>query len=119
MVFIKKKEKIVKMESDNSTEASFYSQTYRNFDIKFEGVEHWSNISKVMWILESAYSDLFEAFDWVPKTHVVVIIYTGDKFRNVTNTPDWTAGLDDGKIRIMQGQVEGDKDILKKILYVS
>jgi tetratricopeptide (TPR) repeat protein len=87
-----------------------------NFTVTFEGGgDELGNTTLA--VLEEAYVDLGSRFQLWPRSKTEVILYGNRDFKSLTNAPDWSGGLYDGKIRIPVGGLTGMNDNLRRILY--
>lgn len=87
-----------------------------NFTVTFEGGgDELGNTTLA--VLEEAYVDLGSRFQLWPKQKTEVILYGNRDFKSLTNAPDWSGGLYDGKIRIPVGGLTGMNENLRRILY--
>ncbi|UFS70893.1 hypothetical protein LPW11_01610 [Geomonas sp. RF6] len=73
------------------------------FDITFDAELPQALSAEVMDALESAYATVGADFELFPQSRVPVILYTRSDYRSVTEGPDWSGGLYDGKIRLPLG----------------
>lgn len=87
-----------------------------NFTVTFEGGGDELGNSALA-ILEEAYVDLGSRFQLWPRQKTEVILYGNRDFKSLTNAPDWSGGLYDGKIRIPVGGLTGMNENLRRILY--
>jgi len=67
--------------------------------------------------LEEAYNWIGSQLDFYPDERVPVLIYTRQQFRDLTDSPAWSGGLYDGKIRLPVGGISAVHDEVKRILY--
>jgi tetratricopeptide (TPR) repeat protein len=87
-----------------------------NFTVTFEGGgDELGNTA--LSTLEEAYVDLGSRFQFWPRQKTDVILYGNRDFKSLTNAPDWSGGLYDGKIRIPVGGLTGMEVNLRRILY--
>lgn len=87
-----------------------------NFTVTFEGGGDELG-SATLAVLEAAYVDLGGRFQLWPTEKTEVILYGNRDFKSLTNAPDWSGGLFDGKIRIPVGGLTGMNENLRRILY--
>ena len=87
-----------------------------NFTVTFEGGGDELGKSALA-TLEDAYVDLGSRFQLWPRQKTEVILYGNRDFKSLTNAPDWSGGLYDGKIRIPVGGLTGMNENLRRILY--
>ncbi len=88
-----------------------------NFIITFEGDESAELGSDVLDVLEDAYNWFGLKLDHYPEQRVTVILYTQKQFSDLTDSPDWAAGLYDGKIRLPVGGISRLNDRVRGLLY--
>lgn len=87
-----------------------------NFTVTFEGGgDELGNTALAT--LEVAYVDIGSRFQLWPRQKTEVILYGNRDFKSLTNAPDWSGGLYDGKIRIPVGGLTGVNENLRRILY--
>lgn len=87
-----------------------------NFTVTFEGGGGELG-NAALTALEEAYVDLGSRFQLWPRQKTEVILYGNRDFKSLTNAPDWSGGLYDGKIRIPVGGLTGMNENLRRILY--
>jgi tetratricopeptide (TPR) repeat protein len=88
-----------------------------NFRIQFSKEEHNDIRDTVHFILKDAYREIGQQMNFYPSQPVTVILYNEKGFFDVTRAPGWAGGLYDGKIRIPIQGVEGQEEILKRVLH--
>lgn len=87
-----------------------------NFTVTFEGGgDELGNTTLA--VLEEAYVEVGGRFQLWPTQKTEVILYGNRDFKSLTNAPDWSGGLYDGKIRIPVGGLTVMNDNLRRILY--
>lgn len=87
-----------------------------NFTVTFEGGGEALG-REALAALEAAYVELGSRFQLWPEQKTEVILYGNRDFKTLTNAPDWSGGLFDGKIRVPVGGLEGMNERLRRILY--
>lgn len=87
------------------------------FDLSFDAEVPSGLTSEVMDALESAYSKIGSDFGLFPSTRLPVLLYTKSDYRSVTEGPDWSGGLYDGKIRLPIGSLSRMTPPLRAILF--
>lgn len=91
-------------------------QTAR-FKIIFSRFEHGDIRHLVADILNSATREIGRKMGYYPRQAVTVILYNEKAFFDITRAPAWVGGLYDGKIRIPIKGVEGQENLLKRVLF--
>lgn len=71
---------------------------------------------EILDVLESAYNRVGADLGYFPEARVQVLLYTKKDFKALTDSPDWSGGLYDGKIRIPLGGASGMTALLRNVL---
>jgi tetratricopeptide (TPR) repeat protein len=108
---------LARMKRDATVEGNFQSNDTGHFRLKFDGAENASVGALVGAVLEEAWAKVGADFHYYPADPVVVILYARDDFRKVSNSPDWSRGIYDGKIRIPVGGVNERSDELEDVIF--
>lgn len=96
--------------------AGFQQNLTPHFTVLFEGQAEQRLAAHAIDVLEAAYWRICTELLAYPSGIITVILYTDEQFRDITRSPDWAAGLFDGKIRVpMRGALENPKR-LEKVL---
>lgn len=67
--------------------------------------------------LEDAYFHVGRKLDLYPGTRIPAVLYPSEDFHDVTQTPSWSSGVFDGRIKLPVGHlVEGDRAALERTL---
>ncbi len=92
---------LAKAERELNAEADYTQRETGHFTLRYEG-RHISAAlgNDILDTLESHYDDLVRELGVTPRSNIAVILYTDEAFEDVTQSPQWTAALNDGKIRI-------------------
>ncbi len=82
-------------------EEGFGEQESGHFTIRYEGAQAPASLrAAILSTLEFHYNDLVREFGISPRQNILVSLYTGQAFFDVTHAPSWTAAQNDGKLRI-------------------
>ncbi len=87
------------------------------FIISFDAGERTHLADQVLDVLETAYNRVGSDLNHFPIAKIPVLIYTRTDYRSVTESPDWSGALYDGKIRLPIGGVHEMNDPLRSILF--
>ncbi len=98
-------------------ENNFNRDVTSHFLIKYEGREKIETGRLVLRVLEDAYGEVGRALSYYPEHEIQVILYSGQQYKDVTDSPVWSGGLYDGKIRLPIGGIEQETPGLRKLLY--
>jgi tetratricopeptide (TPR) repeat protein len=108
---------LAKAQRERKTHSEFTHEVTRHFRIKFEGSENRDLYKTALDILEEAYSEVGKILSFYPDHEIIVFLYTGQQFFDVTRAPAWSGGIFDGKIRIPAKGYEDHLERLKQILF--
>lgn len=86
-----------------------------HFSVTYDGETMPRLEHTVLNTLENAYYDIGAQLQIYPKRRISVTLLTRLEFSNVTGSPDWTAGLYEGQIKIPVAGADSER--LKKTLY--
>jgi tetratricopeptide (TPR) repeat protein len=87
------------------------------FMVSYDAAVSASLAESVLSELESAYNRVGADLDHFPEARVPVSLYTAKDFKGVTQGPEWSGGVYDGKIRLPIGGVEEMNPHLRAILF--
>jgi tetratricopeptide (TPR) repeat protein len=111
------KSMLAKAQRERKTHSEFTHEVTRHFRIKFEGSENRDLYKTVLDILEEAYSEVGKTLSFYPDHEIIVFLYTGQQFFDVTRAPAWSGGIFDGKIRVPAKGYEDHLGRLRQILF--
>jgi len=109
--------RLERIRKEQKTEKDFNRDLTSHFLTKYEGRERIETGRIVLRILEDAYGEVGRALSHYPDQEIQVILYTDQQFQEVTDAPDWSGGIYDGKIRMPIGGIEKETPGLRKLLY--
>lgn len=107
----------VKLRNDKSAEERLINESTTHFKVSFDGYAHGDLSRKVIDILEDAYGTIGKELDHFPSEPISVVLYTNRDFYDITQSPEWSQGIFDGKIRIPVKGAESREGELKKVLF--
>lgn len=86
---------------ETAVEERYLEANSGHFTLRFEGRQISSEFSReLLGALESLFRDVERDLEVSPRDPILVILYTGQAFYDVTQAPSWTGALFDGKIRV-------------------
>ena len=92
---------LARAERESSVESDFSQHESSHFNLHFEGKQTSESFRRdLLATLESDYDDLVRDLGYSPHNTIVVTLYTGQAFFDVTRAPSWVGALNDGKLRI-------------------
>jgi tetratricopeptide (TPR) repeat protein len=110
---------LARMERELDAEWDFSEMRSPHFQIAFSGGERESNAAAqaVAQGLEDAYFHVGRKLDLFPSERVPVVLYPTEDFHDITQTPSWTGGIYDGRIKLpSRGVEDGDGAVLERTL---
>jgi tetratricopeptide (TPR) repeat protein len=87
------------------------------FDLTFDAELPPGLSSEVLDALEKAYNTVCADLNFFPGTRVPVLLYTKRDYSSVTQSPDWSGGLYDGKIRLPVGGISSLTPQLRAVVF--
>jgi tetratricopeptide (TPR) repeat protein len=84
-------------------EEKLSSQDSTHFTVKYDGGDDTATWTTVLDILEEAYREIGQKFNFFPSKPITVVLYTKNQFQLSTGSPSWADGLFDpvlGRIQI-------------------
>lgn len=112
-------ETLARLERELDAEWDFSEMRSPHFQISFAGGQRESNAAAqaVAQGLEDAYFHDGRKLDLYPGERVPVVLYPSEEFHDVTQTPSWTGGVYDGRIKLpSRGVEDGDSAVLERTL---
>jgi Tfp pilus assembly protein PilF len=95
--------KIARGRREMTAEAGMERESSRYFTILYERAVPRELVQGFFKVLDQAFDVLHDRLGEYPKEAITVILYAKSDFKSVTQAPDWSGGLYDGKIRIPVG----------------
>jgi tetratricopeptide (TPR) repeat protein len=92
---------VAKAEREASAESDYSQRESSHFTLRYEGKQTPESLrSELVATLESEYDDLVRELGIAPRSSIAVVLYTGQAFFDVTQSPSWVGAVNDGKLRI-------------------
>lgn len=112
-------ETLSRLERELDAEWDFAEMRSPHFQIAFAGGERESDAAAeaVAEGLEDAYFHVGSKLDLYPDERVPVVLYPSEDFHDITQTPEWTGGVYDGRIKLpSRGFEGGDRTVIERTL---
>ena len=93
----------LKIHRGEKGEGKLLSHSSIHFTVKYDGNEDAATWASVLDILEEAYREIGQKFNFFPTRTIIVVLSTRSPFQGLTDTPAWADGLFDpilGRIQI-------------------
>mgnify|MGYP001611422734 CR=1 FL=1 len=111
------RELLDKANREARAEDGFKKGSTSHFTVQFEAEKDEALADTILGLLEDAYSDVNLDLAHYPSGNTIVVLYGGKGFKEATQSPDWSGGLYDGKIRLPVGGVKDVSAQLKAVIY--
>jgi len=86
---------------EQNAETDFSQKESPHFVLHYEGQQSSEVLrGQILAALESDYEDLSRDLGTPPRDSILVTLYTGQAFFDVTRAPSWSSAINDGKLRI-------------------
>ena len=102
--------------AEASLHAGFQQGGDGRFSVLFEGPAEQALATRVHRVLEAAYWRIGHRLNLYPSETIPVILYTQQQFQDITRSPDWAAGVYDGRIRLAVGSALRTPDALDRVV---
>jgi Flp pilus assembly protein TadD len=103
---------LTRLERELDAEWGYDQLRSAHFEISFDSGEDRSIAPVVLASLERAYFEVGRRLDWYPDGRTQVVLYPDEEFHHLTQSPDWTAGIYDGRIKLpVRGLVTADERV--------
>jgi hypothetical protein len=86
--------------ADAEVHRGFEERRYDRFRVMFQGRADESLAAQATEMLNARFWKIGQALGAYPSDAVVVMLYTERQFRDITQAPEWSGGLYDGRIRV-------------------
>ncbi len=108
-----------KVHRAEKTEEKFSTRNSVHFTVKYDGSEDPETWTIVLDILEAAYREIGQKFNFYPSKPIMVVLHTKTQFQGSTGSPVWADGLFDpvlGRIQIPSQGATTDRAWLTRVL---
>ena len=108
-----------KVHRAEKVEDKFSTHNSVHFTVKYDGSEDPETWTAVLDILETAYREIGQKFNFFPSKPIMVVLHTKTQFQGATGSPLWADGLFDpvlGRIQIPSQGAATDRAWLTRVL---
>jgi hypothetical protein len=102
--------------ADAEASSGFTERRFDRFRVMFQGHADKALAVRATEILEAAFWRIGKALGTYPSEPVVVMLYTEQQFRDVTQAPTWAGGLYDGRIRVPAAGAAQSPQLFERVL---
>lgn len=107
---------LTRLERELDAEWDFAAFSTPHFHLSFPQGEDSEAAQVVSSVLEDAYFAVGRKLDLYPEMPTEVVLYASEDFHTVTQTPDWTGGVYDGRIKLPVRGIVGGSELLARTL---
>ena len=111
------KEALKKYARQKSVEAGMGSREGGHFVVKYEGGENAVAGHLIGMLLEEAYAKVGADFGFYPGDTVTALLYSREKFSDITRSPAWSGGTYDGRIKLPAGGIYDKTEELERVIF--
>lgn len=107
-------EKLERLKKEKTASDHYEDAVSRHFLIKYDdGSAEPNLVREIHEFLEEAYRQLSTQYEEYPSSPFVVVLYPKQQFFHVTDAPMWSAGINDGKIKLPLKGIDSITDEIK------
>ena len=110
-------ELLAKARKETAVESSMDRGHSSRFDLNYDPGVNTSLALSILDVLESAANQVGSELGHFPEARVPVAIYKRADFKTVTDSPDWSGGFYDGKIRLPFGTLSEITPAVRGVLF--
>jgi hypothetical protein len=102
--------------ADADASSGFTERRFDRFRVMFQG--HADNVlaARATEVLDAAFWRIGKALGTYPSEPVVVMLYTEQQFRDITQAPTWAGGIYDGRIRVPAAGAVQSPQLFQRVL---
>jgi tetratricopeptide (TPR) repeat protein len=108
--------KLAGWRKDTARHGTFTERRDQMFTVLYEGRQEEATAVKATDILRTAYRKITARLGAQPANSIYVVLYTERQFRDFTGSPDWAAGVYDGRIRVQTAGALKDPVSFERVL---
>jgi tetratricopeptide (TPR) repeat protein len=108
--------KLARWRTDADRHGTFTERRDQMFTVLYEGRQEEATAVKATDILRTAFRKITARFGAQPASSIYVVLYTERQFRDFTGSPDWAAGVYDGRIRVQTAGALKDAVSFERVL---
>ena len=102
--------------ADEDVNRGFQERRVDRFRVMFQGHADRALAARATELLESAFWRIGKTLGAYPSDPVIVMLYTEKQFRDVTQAPEWSGGLYDGRIRVPAAGAAQSPQLFERVL---
>jgi tetratricopeptide (TPR) repeat protein len=102
--------------ADADVSTAFTERRFDRFRVMFQGHADTVLAARAIAILDAAFWRIGKALGAYPSEPVVVMLYTEQQFRDITQAPSWAGGVYDGRIRVPAAGAAQSPQLFQRVL---
>lgn len=111
------KEALKRYDKLRSAEAGMGTRDGAHFIVKYEGGENAVAGHLIGVLLEEAYAKVGADLGFYPDDTITALLYSRERFRDITRSPEWSGGIYDGRIKLPAGGIYDKTEELEKVIF--
>jgi hypothetical protein len=108
--------KLKSWRADADASVGFTELRFDRFRVMFHGHADHALAARAIAILDAAFWRIGRTLGAYPSEPVIVMLYTEQQFRDVTQAPTWAGGLYDGRIRVPAAGAVQSPQLFERVL---
>ncbi|HET6268072.1 MAG TPA: peptidase MA family metallohydrolase [Acidobacteriota bacterium] len=109
--------KLERLNKERNASTGYENTNSMHFVIRYDGgTVDPGFVSDMNVVLEDDYRDLSSMFSFYPNASLVVVLYPEAQFHDITDTPTWSGGANDGKIKLPVKGLRNVSPDLRRVL---
>jgi tetratricopeptide (TPR) repeat protein len=111
------KDRLDRLKRERRASSSYENDESRHFIMRYDGGKADPFlVAEISDFLEETYQKLSLRLEAYPTAPFVVILYPQERFQSVTDAPEWSAGINDGKIKLPIRGIKELNDEIRNVL---
>ena len=109
--------KLQRLNKEKNASTGYENTNSMHFVIRYDGgTVDPGFVSDMNIVLEDDYRDLSSMFSFYPNSSLIVVLYPAEQFHDITDTPTWSGGANDGKIKLPVKGLHTVSNDLRRVL---
>jgi tetratricopeptide (TPR) repeat protein len=111
------KEKLERLKKERRASSTYENDESRHFIMRYDGGKADPYlVNEISDFLEETYQKLSLQLEAYPTSPFVVILYPQERFQAITDAPEWSGGINDGKIKLPIRGIKSLNDEIRGVL---
>ncbi len=111
------KDRLERLRREQKAASTYENDESRHFIMRYDGGKADPFLVKeISDFLEDTYQKLSLQLEAFPTAPFVVVLYPQERFQSITDAPEWSAGINDGKIKLPIRGIKSLNDEIRNVL---